>query len=312
VTPEAIPIVVDSDGGEVSCDGLWFALNHPRLDVLAVTAGPGVVTAARAARNFAKVLAAAGRTDVPLAVGPEARLGPAPPVPVPPAVADGDGLGGLHPGEAPMRPVAEPAPALLARLCGHRAGEVVVAALGPFGNLARALRRRPELAGSARGLVAMGGALAAAGNATPVAEYNVAYDPVAARELVRAAWTSPPGLIGLDVTARATLGRRELELLRARRTPAARFLAGPIERYARVAAGPDGMFPTHDVLVPMAIAEPDLVAWTTVGLDVDVAGGAEWGRTRTGDVAAGWPRWRVAVDVDVDRFRAGVRRLYGG
>jgi hypothetical protein len=155
----------------------------------------------------------------------------------------------------------------------------------------------------------MGGALAAAGNATPVAEYNVAYDPVAARELVRAAWTSPPGLIGLDVTARATLGRRELELLRARRTPAARFLAGPIERYARVTAGPDGTFPTHDVLVPMAIAEPDLVAWTTVGLDVDVAGGAEWGRTRTGDVAAGWPRWRVAVDVDVDRFRAGVRRL---
>jgi purine nucleosidase len=311
VTPAPIPIVVDSDGGEVSCDALFFALQHPGLDVVAVTAAPGVVAARQAATNFGKVLAAAGRPHVPIAVGPEGRLGPAPTVPTPPAVADGDGLGGLH-GDAPVvAPVAEPAPELLARLAGERPGELVVAALGPFGNLARALRGEPELAGRLRGLVAMGGALSVPGNATPAAEYNVAFDPTAASELLQADWPSPPGLISLDVTLRATLGPAELAALAARRTPAARFLAAPLERYARFATLPDGTLPTHDVLVPIAIAEPALIEWSTIRLDVDVTGGDDWGRTVASEDVALSARWRVAVAADVAGVRTKLRRFYG-
>ncbi len=311
MTSAPIPVVVDSDGGEVSCDALFFALQHPGLDVVAVTAAPGVVTARQSATKFGKVLAAAGRPDVPLAVGPEGRLGPAPAVRIPPAVADGDGLGGLHEDAPAVAPVAEPAPELLARLAGARAGELVVAALGPFGNLARALRGEPELAGRLRGLVAMGGAFSVPGNATPAAEYNVAFDPIAASELVHAGWLSPPGLISLDVTLRATLGPAELAVLAARRTPAARFLAAPLERYAGFATLPDGTLPTHDVLVPIAIAEPALVEWSTLGLDVDVTGGAEWGRTVASEGVALSARWRVAVAADVAGVRMELRRFYG-
>jgi inosine-uridine nucleoside N-ribohydrolase len=76
--------------------------------------------------------------------------------------------------------------------------------------------------------------------------------------------------------------------------------------------------PVHDLLAATCVADPDQVGGPVVPLAVDVAGGPAWGMTvadlrRHGvpreELAPGFGLWQVALEVDVDRFRAKVRRL---
>ena len=55
-------------------------------------------------------------------------------------------------------------------------GQVVILAIGPTMNLARAIEKDPAFAGKIRAVYYMGGAFAGEGNITPYAEYNVCYD----------------------------------------------------------------------------------------------------------------------------------------
>src|SRR5207237_1384876 len=147
---------------------------------------------------------------------------------------------------------------------------------GPFGNVARALRRDPTFATGVRDLVVMGGAARPPGNALPFGEFNVAWDPTAAREMFLAPWPRPPLMVGLDVTHRATLTEPELAVLDAGRTPAARFMAAPMAFYRPIAAvqTEDGNCPSHDTLATMCVAHPELVTTEELPVDVDNGGGA--------------------------------------
>ena len=70
-------------------------------------------------------------------------------------------------------------------------GDICVVTGGPLGNLLQALRLEPRLPQLLSKVVITGGALAVAGNVSPVAEYNFWQDPHAADEVVTS---------GLDVT----------------------------------------------------------------------------------------------------------------
>jgi purine nucleosidase len=163
----------------------------------------------------------------------------------------------------------------------------------------------------------MGGAARTPGNVTPVAEFNIACDPIAAAEVVAAPWREPPLLVPLDVTYVATLGADELALLEERRTVAARFLAGPIAHYQVLASrhSLDGGCPAHDLLALMAVAHPELLDAPLLPLAVDTGRSAAWGATvvdfRPTAPDDGAPRWRVALDVDVAAVRARIRAMFG-
>ena len=95
----------------------------------------------------------------------------------------------------------------------RRPGEVRLITLGPMTNLAMALVLEPDLPGMLGGWTLMGGAYRAAGNTTPVSEWNLHVDPDAARACF-AAWASAivadasvglPLAMGLDVTESARL-----------------------------------------------------------------------------------------------------------
>ena len=62
----------------------------------------------------------------------------------------------------------------------------------------------------------------------PSGEANIAHDPDAAAVVAAAGWRTPPLLVGLDVTHRATLTRSEFDLVAEHRTPAAAFLDEPL------------------------------------------------------------------------------------
>jgi purine nucleosidase len=323
-----VRVVCDSDGGVDDAAALWWACTSPGVEVVAVTACAGNVGVDRAAANLATVLHAAGHPGVPVAVGSDEPVGPVPPLRRASAIHGTDGLGDAGIAAAAFTAAAEPAPSFLA---GHTDGLTVVAT-GPLTNLARAIAVDPDWPRRVAGLVVMGGSARAGGNARPAAEANFAHDPMAAAVVAEAPWPSPPLLVGLDVTLRATLTEAEFALVQERRTPAAAFLAGPLTFYrgrGSTFAAP-GECPCHDLVAMIAAAHPGVVSGPELTMAVDTGGGAAWGAsivdfrevafTRNGvdpgelgpgrDVPGG--RWRIGLDVDIDRFRAEVRSLFGG
>jgi purine nucleosidase len=244
-----------------------------------------------------------------------------------------DGLGGHAPPEVALQPVDESAADLIVRLCRERPGEITLVAVGPFTNVALALRAEPQLTGLVKELVIMGGVAFPPGNATAFGEYNVVCDPVAANEMAVAPWATPPRMVGLDVTLTATMADDEFAVLDEQRTPQARFMAKPFETYRALSEieSKHGCA-SHDTLTMMSVAHPELLTYEELPMSVDTAGGAGWGATVV-DFRARWitggaipPEfadlaraqfydgkgiWRVALDADIPAVRAEFRRFYG-
>ena len=327
-SPEPRPLIFDTDGGVDDCVALWWALSDPGVRLLGITTTAGAVPERLAATSVLKVLAAAGRLDIPVAVGAPGPFGPGPRLEPVPFIHGDDGQGNAgHLLPTGALPVDESAVDLLRRLVDAQPHEISVVATAPFTNLGRVLTDDPSWAGRVADLVVMGGSVTAGGNAQPAAEANIAGDPTAAAVMVDAGWRRPPLMVGLDVTYQATLTDVEFDLLAERRNRAATFLDVPLRYYRPFGSTftqPD--CPCHDLLAMMAWADPAVLLDTPeLPLAVVTTEGPAWGAT-IADLRApvfarvpgsrqaqppGFAPWRVALEVDVERFRAGFRRLVG-
>lgn len=206
-----LPLVIDTDGGTDDAVAIWWALTDPGVEVVALIATWGNVSRDIAAVNCSRLLTAAGRPDIPIALGAEGPIGA---TPVPPgagvAIHGEDGLGG-HAASWPVgdvAPIGEPATIFLSRLLAEHPGELALATIGPLSTLAEALQTDAALASRVGELAVMGGVIGGSGNILPMGEVNIANDPEAAAVVVGAGWPSPPLLVGLDATLDALLERR--------------------------------------------------------------------------------------------------------
>lgn len=313
-TGRRVPVVVDTDGGVDDAVALWFAATADDVELVAVTVVHGNVDVARAAGNVCRVLEAAGRPDVPVVVGESAPVGPVPTLRRADFIHGADGLGDTDRPPASFGPVDGSVHDVWAEIVAERPDEVTLVTLGPLSNPAAVLRRSPDVATGFQRLVVMGGAVTVPGNALPLAEANIAHDPVAAHEVVTAAWTRPPLLVGLDVTHRSTITADTVRALERRETPAARFLADPLAFYGRSAGTfcAPGEFPCHDLLAVLA-AVRGVASGPVLPLAVQTAPGPAWGATvadrrvpffeRAGagsqqGTLADFAPWEIALDVD--------------
>ncbi|HEU5150167.1 MAG TPA: nucleoside hydrolase [Iamia sp.] len=319
-------LVIDNDGGVDDCTGIWWALTEPDVEVVALIATWGNTERDAAAANLCRILHAAGRPDIPVALGATDPSGPSPLSARAAHVHGADGLGG----HAHRWPTGEVVPTderpadLLARLVAADPGAIDLVTTGPLTTLAAVLAERPGLTGGFRSLTVMGGSVLAGGNALPAAEANVAHDPEAAAAVVAAPWATdrPPLLVGLDVTMAALLSADvELAAAHASDGVVARFLADPMDGYLAfydsVRQTPPGMFPCHDLLAVMAAAErPVITGVETWPIAVDTGGSAAWGATIADrrpvpeSTLGAFAPWRVAVACDPAPFRAAVQRLF--
>ncbi|WP_407352566.1 nucleoside hydrolase [Luteimonas sp. R10] len=172
------PLLIDTDPGVDDALALLTAFNDPAHRVVGLTVAAGNVGLQHTVANALK-LAEVCDVDVPVYAGTAAPL-------LHPArdaayVHGRDGFGDI--GYAPSRRRAESEHAALAilRLSHAHAGRLLLVALGPLTNLALALKLDPSLPQRVDRLVVMGGAVTAHGNITPAAEFNIAFDPEAAR-----------------------------------------------------------------------------------------------------------------------------------
>lgn len=286
-------VILDVDTGIDDAMALLLALNSPELEVIGVTCVGGNTTLDHVVRNTLDVLALAGRTDIPVAVGARKPLmdtlhtatyfhGP-------------NGLGGVTLPPSPQIPVPEDATTFLTRLVTQHRGQVTVVAVGPLTNVALAVLRDAAFASNLECLIIMGGSIGNLGNATSAAEANFHNDPEAATAVLRSG--AHPGLVDLGATHRTLLSLSGLpapddSIL----SPVARFVRQILEFYERayLSTGIHGVV-LHDPLAVALTAQPDLGRFVPVDVEVETSGTL----TRGASVASFSPE-------------VGVRRLVDG
>ncbi|MCA0394084.1 MAG: nucleoside hydrolase [Proteobacteria bacterium] len=176
---DRIPLLIDTDPGVDDALALLMAFDDAAHDVVGLTVAAGNVGLRHTVANALKLCEVAGRGDVPVFAGCDAPLLHAAPDAA--YVHGQDGFGDIGYTAARRAVEAEHAALAILRLSHAHAGRLLLVALGPLTNLALALKLDPTLPARVARLVVMGGAVTAHGNITPAAEFNVYFDPEAAK-----------------------------------------------------------------------------------------------------------------------------------
>lgn len=270
---ERAAVVLDCDPGQDDAMAILLAARH--LDVVGITTVHGNQSLDKVTRNALQVLTLAGLEHIPVHPGAARPLvGEAHHA----AEVHGDsGLDGARLPEAGVGPRARHAVDFI-RAAAVEHAPLTLVATGPLTNVAIALRLDPTLAERLERISLMGGAVAA-GNVTPVAEFNVWADPEAAR-LVFASGV-PIRMSGLDLTHQALVGPRELDRLRGgggRVAGACADLLGFYSRRVRARTGLAGA-PLHDPCAVAWTVDPGLVEARPMHVDVELRGELTRGMT---------------------------------
>ncbi len=290
-------VILDVDPGIDDAMALCMALSDPQLEVVAITAVGGNVPPQTATRNVQVVLEQLDPARWPrvgVASMPENGL------PVDGRHLCGiDGLGGVEFDVAELRS-PHPAEKIICDQVRAAPESVTIVALGPRTNIARAVQRDPELPDLVNRLVLMGGTVAAPGNITATAEFNIFC------ESARAVFRSPSTktLIPLDVTNRVILTYDLLHQLPPESTRVGKFLRQilpPAFRNYRQRFGLEGIH-AHDSVALLAATNPELFVTQEMAGDVEIQGELTTGATVFDRRRV--PTWRnnmeVAMDMDVN------------
>jgi purine nucleosidase len=181
--PKPRPVILDVDTGIDDMIALLIAATAPELNLRGVTCVAGNVEIQHVARNTGKILALAGRGDVPVSIGAARPLfrrlrtayethGPT-----------GTGyveMRGEDRSLGTTEYTAIPASRYVAAHIKRHPGEISLVALGPLTNLGAAITEGVDLADGLRDMTWMGGTLEDRGNTTETGEWNACVDPEAA------------------------------------------------------------------------------------------------------------------------------------
>ena len=241
----------------------------PRLEVLAVTATEGCVTANQANNNLQAIVAELDPERYP-------RLGMAQSTEDAPAVdtrflfgEDGLENAGF---ESTDRQRSLPAEKLIIDVVRAHQEQVTILCLGPLTNVARAFRRDPMLPSMVDQVVIMGGSLNAIGNITPCAEFNFYFDPASAQEVLKSRTTKT--LIPLNITQQVAFGFEMMDELPNNQTRTGYFLRQILPhtfRAHRQQLGQEGIT-LNDAVGALAMLEPQLFKFEPLGCDVETEG----------------------------------------
>lgn len=305
---DRIPLLIDTDPGVDDALALLMAFNDPRHEVVGLTIAAGNVGLQHTVRNALKLREVAGQLQVPVFAGCDRPLVHAPREDAA-HVHGRDGFGDVGYPDPAGQAEDEHAALAILRLSHEHAGRLVLVALGPLTNLALALRLDPTLPQRVARLVVMGGAVSAHGNITPVAEFNVGFDPEAAHVVLSG--FPKYDLADWEATLAHGFHHREVEKWLAADSPRARFYDA-ISRQTRLWSEDRRGEHWHsaDALAMAWALEPDGALETA---ERPVAVETE-GRLTRGLTAVDWNRQtgapdnaRILLRYDQARFDARVR-----
>ena len=301
-------MILDLDTGVDDALAIAYALADPEVDLIGIVSSYGNNLLDVCAENSLKLLELLGHTDIPVFKGlPHSSTSDHFDVMQVSKDIHGDnGIGDVEL-PAPQRAVEAESGVDFYIDAAHKYGkDLIIIPTGPMTNLAAALKKDPEIADLIGNVTFMGGALTVDGNVTPAAEANINQDAKAADEVFKS--NLPLTMVGLDVTLRTLLTKKETQQWRDLGTAAGKAYADItdfyIDAYYNLDIDKNGCA-LHDPLAVGVGIDPSFVK--TISLFVRCEYDPDspfYGRT-VGDNAKlndPNPNVKVAVNVDKERY----------
>ena len=275
-------LILDLDMGVDDAMALAYAIASPEVELVGITTCFGNVRVDQSAHNCLAVLDLLGRPEVPVYLGADRPLQATEPYTPPASTAlihGKNGIGGASVPASPYEPVGatsadgNAAVDYLIDAARTYGPDLVYVATGPLSNLALALERDAAAVMSIGRVVVMGGALTVPGNVSAGAEANMASDPEAADAVLRSGRKLT--MVGLDVTHRVVLTRRDIAGWTGSGTMAGCAFASMVEHYIgsyEMNAPYLGGCALHDPLAVAVAIDPTLVGALGCNLRVDLLG----------------------------------------
>lgn len=221
-----LPIIIDCDPGHDDALMLMLAFGSGMFDILAVTTSAGNQTQDKTLSNTLKILSLIG-ADVPVYRGAEMPLFKN--LVIAGFVHGESGLHGADFGATTLKAENISAVEGMARILNESGEKVTIVPTGPLTNIAAFLIAFPHLKNKIERISLMGGGIFR-GNMTPTAEFNIYVDPEAASIVFRSG--IPITMCGLDVTHKAVVFQKDIDLFRAIGNKAGIAAAGILDFYS--------------------------------------------------------------------------------
>jgi purine nucleosidase len=316
-------IIIDQDAaGPAGTDqqSILMMIQSPQTEVLGITVVTGDQWLKAEVAHTLRMLELVGRADIPVVPGAEyplirrkeetefweQRYGSVRWLGAwtPRLYHSPDELGDMPEGKPSTKPADEDAAHFLIRMVHKFPGQITIYAGGPMTNLALAISIDPAFAGLAKELVFMGASLNPQTadpefTNSPRREFNLWFDPEAARIMLRAPWKKIV-CTTVDISMKTRMTAELINRIKNGDSPASRYIG----TYARLHGEYNYLW---DELAAAAWLDPNLITQKeTRFMDINLDRGAGYGDTLT------WadqdkPKIdvrpvEIQVDVDLDKF----------
>ena len=308
-------ILIDTDPGVDDAFAILLAMHSPELRIEAITTVCGNVPVAQATQNLLTILCALDLDPFPIIAQGEAEPLVKPLVTAA-HVHGEDGLGNISqlrsddgsllypPANTEVSSIA--GVDLILEIAARYPDELVIVALGPLTNIAKAIRKDAPKMQRLREIIVMGGVFEVYGNVTTTAEFNIFVDPHAAHEVFH--FGVPIHIVPLDATHQVILtGERLHAEVDKRDSPISRFLKDSTQacmEFYRQHVGFWG-FHIHDALPIGMLTHPDYFESVDAYVQVETEGSLTNGMT-VADLRQkrqpSNPNAQVCVKVDAEAF----------
>lgn len=292
---KSIPkIIIDTDPGHDDALAIMFLVKSGMFDIKALTTVAGNSTIENVTRNATYILNLLGK-DIPIYSGYpnplERRL-------VQAVVHGKSGLDGVDTSET-IHKLTGDAPDQIIKLVRSNKNQLVILAIGPLSNIARAFIKDPKLPSLIKQLVIMGGAINVPGNKNRVAEFNMFVDPEAADIVFLA--NVRKVLVPFDVCSQISLSLPDLNGLK--RSSLFRPIMDMMKEFAARIEKYEGV---QKVLVPDAVAayyflNPKAFKLQPMDIVIETKGDHTFGMTVVEKRAAEKKMYNVDVVTKLDR-----------
>ncbi|KRM88453.1 nucleoside hydrolase [Liquorilactobacillus vini] len=298
-------IILDLDTGIDDALAIAYAVADPAVDLLAIICSYGNVYVENAVTNSLKILELLHATNVKVYQGRSHSAEKAKFVrmPVSAQIHGENGIGEIDLPSPKMKPAQGDALDFFIEAVKKYGKDLILVPTGPLTNLAAAIKKYPALVDEIGNITIMGGALTVPGNVTNVAEANIQQDATSADQVFRQAKLTQ---VGLDVTLRTLLTKKETQIWRNLGTKAGRKFAEMVDYYIKAyeVTSPDlHGCALHDPFAVGVAIDPSFVQ--TIDLNMYVTTDEKYYGRTIGDpsrLSAAKTNVKVAVNADVDRY----------